>query len=215
MSLIKVKQFRSRAEQVCLQPVLEHRQRRGRCNIAWQAIPHLCSSNRKGTTSNSWLTTGWNVKLFSGGGPEPASVWHVGDICEWWCQVRWCGAMQCMICQRHHLECNVLRHAEPIKTDERVSDVSQRLRLKMSLAVAFWTDWRRCMWVRGKSIRRLLQQSNLLRTSAETRNWRIILVSTLMQFQCFIQHLNMHVTYWTVAYQPWSHLEDETLKISY
>ena len=41
------------AEQVCLQPVVEHRQRRGRRNIAWQAIPHLCSSNRKGTTSDS------------------------------------------------------------------------------------------------------------------------------------------------------------------
>jgi len=26
-----------------LQPVLEHRQRRGRRNIAWQAIPHLCN----------------------------------------------------------------------------------------------------------------------------------------------------------------------------
>jgi len=22
------------------------------------------------------------VKLFSGGGPEPASVWHVGNTCE-------------------------------------------------------------------------------------------------------------------------------------
>jgi len=42
--------FVAAAEQVCLQPVLEHRQRRGRRNIAWQAIPHLCCSNRKGTT---------------------------------------------------------------------------------------------------------------------------------------------------------------------
>jgi len=46
--------FIAAAEQVCLQPVLEHRQRRGRGNFAWQAIPHLCgSSNRKGTTSDS------------------------------------------------------------------------------------------------------------------------------------------------------------------
>ena len=47
--------FVAAAEQVslCLQPVLEHRQRRGRRNIAWQAIPHLCSSNREGTTSDS------------------------------------------------------------------------------------------------------------------------------------------------------------------
>jgi len=48
------------AEQVCLQPVLEHRQRRGRRNIAWQAIPHLCSSNRKGTRISrvsSWFCT--------------------------------------------------------------------------------------------------------------------------------------------------------------
>jgi len=52
-NVIKVKQFRSRAEQVCLQPVLEHRQRQGRRNIAWQAVPHLCSSNRQGTTSDS------------------------------------------------------------------------------------------------------------------------------------------------------------------
>jgi len=71
---IKVKQFRSSGEKVCLQPVLEHRQRRGRRNIAGQAIPHLCSSNRKDTTSDSWPTTGRNVKLFSGGGPESASV---------------------------------------------------------------------------------------------------------------------------------------------
>jgi len=34
--------FVAAAEKICLQPVLEHRQRRGRRNIAWQAIPHLC-----------------------------------------------------------------------------------------------------------------------------------------------------------------------------
>ena len=45
--------FVAAAEQVCLQPVLEHRQRRGRRNIDWQAIPHLCCSKRKGTTSDS------------------------------------------------------------------------------------------------------------------------------------------------------------------
>ena len=39
--------FVAAAEQVCLQPVLEHRQRQGRRHIAWQAVPHLCSSNRK------------------------------------------------------------------------------------------------------------------------------------------------------------------------
>ena len=50
----KSNSFVTAAEQVCLQPVLEHRQRRGRRNFAWQAIPHLCSSNRKGTTSDSW-----------------------------------------------------------------------------------------------------------------------------------------------------------------
>ena len=70
----KSNSFVAAAEQVCLQPVLEHRQRRGRRNIAWQAIAHLCSSNRKGTTYDSWPTTGRNVNLFSGGGPKPASV---------------------------------------------------------------------------------------------------------------------------------------------
>jgi len=75
----KSNSFVAEAEQVCLQPVLEQWQWRGWCNIVWQAIPHLCSSNRKGTTSDSWLTTGQNIKLFSGGGPEPASVRHVGD----------------------------------------------------------------------------------------------------------------------------------------
>jgi len=45
--------FVAAAEQVRLQPVLEHRQRRGRRNIAWQAIPHHCSNTRKGTTSDS------------------------------------------------------------------------------------------------------------------------------------------------------------------
>ena len=52
-NVIKVKQFCSSGGTVCLQPVLEHRQRRGRRNIAGQAIPHLCSSNRQGTTSDS------------------------------------------------------------------------------------------------------------------------------------------------------------------
>ena len=33
----KSNSFVATAEQVCLQPVLEHRQRRGRRNIAWQA----------------------------------------------------------------------------------------------------------------------------------------------------------------------------------
>jgi len=42
-----VEQFRSSGEQVCLQPVLEHRQRRGRRNIALQAIPHLYSSKQE------------------------------------------------------------------------------------------------------------------------------------------------------------------------
>jgi len=46
----KSNSFVAAAEQVCIQPVLEHRQRRGRRNIAWQAIPHLCSSNRKDMT---------------------------------------------------------------------------------------------------------------------------------------------------------------------
>jgi len=78
----KSNSFVGAAEQVCLQSVLAHRQRRGRRNIAWQAVSHLCSSNRKGTTSDSWATTGRNVKLFSGGGREPASVRHVGDTCE-------------------------------------------------------------------------------------------------------------------------------------
>ena len=45
--------FVAAVEQVCLQPVLEHRQRRGRRNFAGQAIPHLRSSNRKSTTSDS------------------------------------------------------------------------------------------------------------------------------------------------------------------
>jgi len=31
--------------------------------------------------------------------------------------------MQCSICQCRHLECNLLRHAEPMKTDEHVDDV--------------------------------------------------------------------------------------------
>ena len=119
----KSNSFVAAAEQVCLQPVLEHRQWRGRRNFAWQAIPRLCSSNRKGTTSSSWPTTGRNIKLSSGGGPEPASVRHVGDTCKWRRQVRWCVTMQCTIRQRRHLQCNSLRHAEPMKTDERVGDV--------------------------------------------------------------------------------------------
>jgi len=49
----KSNSFVAAAEQVCLQPVLERLQRRGRRNMAGQAIPHLCSSNRKGTTSDS------------------------------------------------------------------------------------------------------------------------------------------------------------------
>ena len=49
----KSNSFVAAAEQVChlggqTQPVLGHRRRRGRRSIAWQAIPHLCSSNRTG-----------------------------------------------------------------------------------------------------------------------------------------------------------------------
>ena len=82
--------FVAAAEQVCLQPVLEHRQRRGRRNIAWQAIPHLCCSNRKGTTPDSWPTTGrrqvgTRVKLFSGGGPEPHRCpWSICRVATKW-----------------------------------------------------------------------------------------------------------------------------------
>jgi len=62
--------FVAAAEQVRLEPALEHRQRRSWCDIAWQVVPHLCTSNRKSTTSDCWLTAGWNVKSFSGGGPK-------------------------------------------------------------------------------------------------------------------------------------------------
>jgi len=48
----KSNSFVAAAEQICLHPVLEHRQRRGRRDIAEQAIPYLRSSNRKGTTSD-------------------------------------------------------------------------------------------------------------------------------------------------------------------
>jgi len=86
----KSNSFVTAAEQICLQPVLEHRQRRGRRNFTWQAIPHLCSSNRKDTTSDSWPTTGRNVKLFSGGESEPAYHhrcqtlnWVIGSPGQW------------------------------------------------------------------------------------------------------------------------------------
>ena len=42
----------------------------------------IALGNKKGTTSDHCLTTGRNVELFSGGGPEPASVQHVGVTCE-------------------------------------------------------------------------------------------------------------------------------------
>jgi len=66
--------FIATAEQVCLQPVLEHRQRRGRRNIAWQAF--LTFAPAAGMTQPPIVDR--NIKLFSGGGPEPASVQHVG-----------------------------------------------------------------------------------------------------------------------------------------
>ena len=53
--------------------------------------------------------------------------------------------MQSMTRQCCHLECNSLRHAEPMQTDERVGDVVTTSQVEMSLAAAFWTDWRRWM----------------------------------------------------------------------
>ena len=41
-SVIQSNSFVAAAEQVRLEHVLEHRQRRSRCHIAWQAVPHLC-----------------------------------------------------------------------------------------------------------------------------------------------------------------------------
>ena len=140
----KSNSFVTAAEQVCLQPVLKHWQRRGRRNFAWQAIPHLCSSNRKGTTADSWPTTGRNVKLLSGGGPEPASVWHVGDICEWRQRVRWCRTMQCTIRQRRHLEYNLLRHTEPMKAEECVGDVVTTSQVE-NVPSVLW-----CCWLGGR-----------------------------------------------------------------
>ena len=53
--------FVAAAEQVRLQPVLEHRQRRGRRNIAWWAIPHLCCTRtrtgRRPGSSGIWTYT--------------------------------------------------------------------------------------------------------------------------------------------------------------
>ena len=96
----KSNSFVGAAEQVCLQSVLAHRQRRGRRNIACQAVSHLCSSNRKverqqvGTSSCSVEA---DVSLRRCG----MSATHVNDDTN---QVRWCGAMQCTIRQRRHLE---------------------------------------------------------------------------------------------------------------
>ena len=39
--------FVAAVEQVCLQPLIEHRQRRGRCNVAWQAIFTFDPATRK------------------------------------------------------------------------------------------------------------------------------------------------------------------------
>jgi len=59
----KSNSFVTVAEQVCLQPVLEHRQWRGWRNFAWQAIPHLCSSQGK----TQWTPTCLHVTTNSGG----------------------------------------------------------------------------------------------------------------------------------------------------
>ena len=61
--------------------------------------------------------------------------------------------MQCTIRQRRHLECNSLRHAEPMKTDKRVGDVITASQVENEPCYGIWTDWRRWIWV----IRRLLQ----------------------------------------------------------
>ena len=50
--------------------------------------------------------------------------------------------MQCTIRQRRHLEYNSLRHAEPMKTGERVGDVVTTSQVENNFAAAFWTDWR-------------------------------------------------------------------------
>jgi len=76
------------------------------------------------------LTDGrWDVKPFSGRGPETASVRHVGDTCEWRRQVKWCRGVHC-----------TLQHAEPMETDKRVGDVVATSQVEDA---AFWTDWRR------------------------------------------------------------------------
>ena len=78
----KVDSFVAAAEQVCLQTVLEHRQRRGRRNIV-TSLGRPFHTFAPATGKARPLTVDrQNVKLFSGGGPEPASVRHVGDTCE-------------------------------------------------------------------------------------------------------------------------------------
>ena len=129
--------------------VLEHWQQRGQCNIAWQAIPHLCSSNRKGTISDSWLTTGQNVKLFSGGGPEPALVRHVSDTCEWWHQVS--GAEPCRARYVSLATLNIIRTSTRANEgwgarrwcDHNVSGWKWALLRHFGLT----GEWRRWMWV--------------------------------------------------------------------
>jgi len=151
--------FLAAAEEVCLQPVLEHRQRRGRRNVAGQAIPHLCSSNRKGTTSGSWATTGRNIKLFSGGGPEPASVRHVGDTCEWRRQVRWCGTMQCTIRQRRHIPCGGVVNNQIKKC--LLLNVSEKIRKVYCWVWKCKNFWNR--WIFGKITSKIVVVSCTLR----------------------------------------------------
>jgi len=92
-------------------------------HLVSSAIPDLSTSNRKGTTANSWQAEGRNIKLIRRCRSQPSPVRHVSNASKLRRHVRRRRTVQSMKCQRRHLEDDPFWNAKPVKADQCIGDV--------------------------------------------------------------------------------------------
>ena len=107
------------------------------CDLRWQIVPDLGTSNRKGSVANGEPVGLWLDEAASVGGAKSSSTRLVGHTDEW-TKVRWRATMEDLVHKYGHFKLDALRNAQPM------SDIwSEHRKPKISRAAAFKTDCRR------------------------------------------------------------------------
>ena len=116
------------SEQERLESSAEGRQRQCRCNLRWQAVPHLKASNRKCSAANSGKVNqrlNELVELVSAGRAKSSATCKVGNVSEQ-AKVRWCTAVEDLVHQDSSFWPDASRDTQPVKADEATMLLKER-----------------------------------------------------------------------------------------